>query len=189
MLRHADPLGRDAALRAGSSDKTGALTLAAEDERGERIDARFELWIDDERVYMEDVLRDEEARAMLPVGAYRLRVTRGVRCAPLEREVCVTGGGCTAMHRETFDIPENAAWIVARVRMKDTGWDETRCSFTTHMCAGYDAFTNPIFLAAKIVKNPVFRLTARGKAAIITQVKQKSPLLTRRHSQPWLPEI
>ncbi len=53
------------------------------------------------------------------------------------------------MHRETFAIPENAAWIIARVRMKDTGWDETRYSFTPHMCAGYDAFTNPIFLTAK----------------------------------------
>ena len=53
------------------------------------------------------------------------------------------------MRRETFDIPENATWIVARVRMQDTGWDEKRYSFTPLMCAGYDAFTNPIFLATE----------------------------------------
>ena len=32
--------------------RTGVLTLAAEDETGERVDARFEMWIGDERVYM-----------------------------------------------------------------------------------------------------------------------------------------
>ena len=108
------------------STKTGALTLAAEDERGERVDARFEMWIGDERVYMEDVLRDEEARAVLPVGAYRLRVTRGVRCEPLEMEVCVTDGGETAVRarlHERLVLPRG--WALGELHCHSSFEDAT----------------------------------------------------------------
>ncbi len=68
--------------------KTGALMLAAENETGERLDVRFELWIGDERVYMEDVL---------PAGAYR-RCARGC----MNGLFCRTAGrwaSCTATPR------------------------------------------------------------------------------------------
>ncbi len=106
--------------------KMGALTLSAENERGERLDARFELWIGDERVYMEDVLRDEEARAVLPAGAYRLRVTRGVRCEPLERDVCITDGGEMAVRvrlHERLVLPRG--WALGELHCHSSFEDAT----------------------------------------------------------------
>ena len=106
--------------------RTGVLTLAAEDETGERVDARFEMWIGDERVYMEDVLRHEVARAVLPVGAYRLRVTRGVRCEPFETEVCVTDGGETAVRarlHERLVLPRG--WALGELHCHSSFEDAT----------------------------------------------------------------
>ena len=106
--------------------RTGVVTLEAMDEAGGRIDARFEMWIGDERVYMEDVLRDETARAVLPEGAYRLRVTRGVRCAPFETEVCVTDGGETAVRarlHERLVLPRG--WALGELHCHSSFEDAT----------------------------------------------------------------
>ena len=45
-----------------------------------------------------------------------------------------------------FYLPDNAMWFISRVKCCGEGWDEATHSFTPFMVAGYDGFTNPIFV-------------------------------------------
>lgn len=67
--------------------RMGRASLRAVDEMGRDVDARFEFWVDSERVYMEDVLRDESISVALPEGNYTLRVTRGILSEAYEERV------------------------------------------------------------------------------------------------------
>lgn len=56
------------------------------------------------------------------------------------------GEGCSALEKQ-ISLPEGLHWVIARAKLDFDGiWDEKRFSFTPFMEAGYDAFTNPIFL-------------------------------------------
>jgi len=46
----------------------------------------------------------------------------------------------------SIDIPNNFMWVIARIKLIDSGWDQESHSFNPIMAAGYDAFTNPIFI-------------------------------------------
>lgn len=48
-----------------------------------------------------------------------------------------------------LQIPDGARWVVARIKLDGGEWDSSTHSFTPLMVAGYDAFTNPVFIAEK----------------------------------------
>jgi hypothetical protein len=52
-----------------------------------------------------------------------------------------------------FELPEDAMWVIGRVKCTGSEWDKSAHSFTPFMVAGYDGFTNPIFITEKYMKN------------------------------------
>ncbi len=73
---------------------------------------------------------------------------------PIERvELIADGAVAAAWDGEgrkaltlTPDIPDGARWIMARMKLTGSQWDEKTHSFTPLMVAGFDAFTNPVFV-------------------------------------------
>ena len=92
-----------------------------------------------------------------------LRVAAGERCAarieaasvlPLRDVELVVNGyvasvvpahGATALTAE-IDLPEDALWAVARLRLEGGDWPQEDHSFEPLMVSGYAAFTNPVYI-------------------------------------------
>ena len=52
----------------------------------------------------------------------------------------------------SFAVPEDACWALIRVRLTAGQWEQKKHSFTPLMSAGYDAFTNPIFIEKRTLQ-------------------------------------
>lgn len=91
--------------------RTGGLRLVAEDEQGSETDARFELFVEGERVALYDALAGESPLLTLPVGAYLMRVGRGVEYETAEQLIRVEAGESEAVVRpeRVLRIPEGWA--------------------------------------------------------------------------------
>ena len=105
--------------------RTGKLRLAATNERSERIDARYELFVRQERVAMYDILRDEDICVTLPRGRYRLRVSSGFTKSVFVDEVSI-GEGVSApsvVLHETMRLPKG--WAFGELHMHSSFEDAT----------------------------------------------------------------
>ena len=80
---------------------------------------------------------------------------------PIERVELVANGTVRSMIEPQgvrsgeyeFELPEDAMWVIGRVKCTGSEWDKSAHSFTPFMVAGYDGFTNPIFITEKYMKN------------------------------------
>lgn len=94
--------------------RMGCAALQAVNEAGESVDARFEFWLGDERVYMEDVLRDESISVTLPEGDYMLRVTHGILTEAYEEKVHIGGNVSLCAHLATrLTLPKG--WALGEI--------------------------------------------------------------------------
>lgn len=75
-------------------------------------------------------------------------------CGRMVEAVEVIGDGkviakvedCGESGTQTVPIPAHIHWVIARIRLCDSMWEERTHSFTPLMLAGYDAFTNPVWI-------------------------------------------
>ena len=105
--------------------RTGKLRLAAINERGERIDARYELFVRQERVAMYDILRDENVKVTLPCGKYRLRVSAGFTKSVFVDEITIGNDTVspTIVLHETMRLPDG--WAFGELHMHSSFEDAT----------------------------------------------------------------
>lgn len=107
------------------SFRTGKIRLAAINESGKRIDARYEFFVRQERVAMYDILRDENVSVTLPHGKYRLRVSAGFTKSVFVDEVTVGNDPISPIIilHDTMRLPKG--WALGELHMHSSFEDAT----------------------------------------------------------------
>ncbi len=93
--------------------QTGRIRLAAYDETGIEIDARYEFYVGGERVAMYDALAGEYHAAMLPVGRYNLKVAHGFCFSTFESVVDISSDHVLEIKpvlKRLIELPEGWAF-------------------------------------------------------------------------------
>lgn len=91
---------------------------------------------------------DHVQRAVVSVCTVQWECGRTVEAVEVigDGKVIAKAEKCGGSGTETFPIPAKMHWVLARIRLSDSMWEERTHSFTPLMTAGYDAFTNPVWI-------------------------------------------